>query len=61
MHSTLHKLRLIDFPWQQFNKLIQHLWELRPLHTVGSNKCACIRSLYQLVIWLSRLLNSDEY
>jgi hypothetical protein len=34
--------------------------ELRNLHTVGSNKFACIRSLCQLLIWRSRVWDSDK-
>ena len=59
MHSAHHKLRTFDFPWQQFNKLLQPLVELWNLHTAGTNKCACIWSLYQLLICRSRLWNSQ--
>ena len=60
MHSNHHKVRSFDFPWQQFNKLLQPLLELQTLHTVGSNKTACIRSLYHLLIWRSQVWNSEN-
>jgi len=45
MNSNHHKVRPFDVPWQQFNKLLQQLLELRTLHRVGSKKCACILSV----------------
>jgi len=35
MNSKDHKVRSFDVPWQQFNKLLQQLLELRTLHTLG--------------------------
>jgi hypothetical protein len=50
-HSTFHKLRPFDVPWQQCNKLLQPLEDLRVSHTVNTIKSARIQSLYQLLIW----------
>lgn len=58
MHSTLHKLRSLDTSCQQFYKLFLTLWLLRTLHTEDIKKSACIRSIYQLLFWSSRLWNS---
>jgi len=45
MHSNHRKVRSFDVPWQQFNKLLQQLLALYTLHTVGSNKSACVLSV----------------
>ena len=60
MHSILRKLSSFAVSRQQFQKLLQLLGELRTLHTVSTSKCAWIRFVYQLLIWSSRLWNSDK-
>jgi hypothetical protein len=57
MHSTLYKVKSIDVHCHLFHKLFQSPAELRNLHTIYTNKCTWIRSVYKLLIWRSRLWN----
>jgi len=45
IHSNHHKVRAFNVPCQKHNKLLQLSLKQRTLHTVGSNKSACIRFL----------------
>jgi len=60
MHSSLHKLRPFDVPWQQFYEQMQPLGELRTIHTAGSNKCAYIPTLYPLLIVNSEFTTLEQ-
>ena len=53
-------IKIIRHSLAKFNKLLCPLLELSVLHKACSNKCACNRSAYLLLIWRSRRLNSDK-